>query len=301
MGTQVLERTQVISPLEEALAFEYLYSLDGMTLKKIAELTAAKEMLPSESLELSSGLFQPDLTEVRDYLEGKLGSFGIAVRGTPSWPERVDRSARPSPIIYWQGDLGLLSLRSVSIVGSRRSTEEGRARAAKLARQLCERGVAVATGLAKGIDTAATKATLAYEEPTGERGYAIGVIGTPIDEVYPRENRDLQSAVANDGLLLSQVPFYRYSKQPFETKRYYFPERNELMAAVTDATVIVEASDTSGTLSQARACAHQEKPLFIMRSCAENPAIAWPAKWLERDNVYVLDSVEDVMKRLPNG
>lgn len=301
MDAQALDKARVVSPYEEAIAFEYLYSRDGMTLKRIAERTAIQGVLPTESLRAESGLFPPDLSEVRRYMDGKIGSFGIAVRGTPSWPEGIDRSARPTPVVYWRGDIDLLSMRSVSIVGSRKSTGAGRARASKLARQLSARGVAVATGLARGIDTAATEAALAYKGPGGERGHAIGVIGTPIDEAYPRENEALQDEVARSGLLLSQVPFFRYSRQAFETKRYYFPERNELMAAVTDATVIVEASDTSGTLSQARACAHQGKPLFIMRSCAENPAISWPGKWLERDNVHVIDSVEDIMERLPNG
>ena len=129
----------------------------------------------------------------------------------------------------------------------------------------------------------------------GEYCPVIGVIGTPIDECYPRQNVDLQTYVANSGLLISQVPFYRYSRQPFKTKRYYFPERNELMAAVSDATVIIEASDTSGTLIQARACEHQGRPLFILRSCVENPEVTWPKKWVGKDNVHVIDDVGDVL------
>ena len=126
---------------------------------------------------------------------------------------------------------------------------------------------------------------------------AIGVIGTPIDECYPKENRELAEAMIDEEgcLIVSQVPFYRYSVQPFKTKRYYFPERNELMAAISDATIIVEASDTSGTLTQARACEHQGRPLFIMRSCYEDRSLEWPRKWAARSKVFVVDCIDDVL------
>lgn len=176
------------------------------------------------------------------------------------------------------------------MVGARKATDDGKARAARIARELTRNGIAVTTGLALGIDTAATRAAMEYG------GRVIGVIGTPIDECYPKENRQLQEEVAQNHLLVSQVPLYKYSKQPFKSKKYYFPERNELMAAISDATVIVEASDTSGTLTQARACLHQGRPLFIMRSCVEDSRVTWPARYINDENVYVLDSVDQLME-----
>lgn len=68
------------------------------------------------------------------------------------------------------------------------------------------------------------------------------------------------------------------------------------MAAISDATVIVEASDTSGTLTQARACLHQGRPLFVMRSCVENTAVSWPANYVGRKGVYILDSTDQLME-----
>ena len=84
--------------------------------------------------------------------------------------------------------------------------------------------------------------------------------------------------------------------QPFNTKRFYFPERNELMAAVSNATLIVEASDTSGTLTQARACLHQGRPLFITRRCFEDPSLTWPKKYAGRNGVAVVDGPEEVIE-----
>lgn len=292
----ILERSTV-SPYREMVAFEYLYSLEGMTLKKVADLTTRRNLLPSQAVEELSGLFEAEgMDEVREFVDRKLSSFPfqVAVRSTSTWPAGIADSAKPSPIVYFAGNIELLNTPRVSVVGSRKASQDGLARAAKMGRLLAESGVTVVSGLAAGIDSAAMKAAANVRE-RGEYCPVIGVIGTPIDECYPRQNVDLQTYVANSGLLISQVPFYRYSRQPFKTKRYYFPERNELMAAVSDATVIVEASDTSGTLTQARACEHQGRPLFILRSCVENPEVNWPRKWVGKDNVHVIDDVDDVL------
>lgn len=286
-----------ISPYKEAIAYEYLYSQDGMTLKELADLTVHKDRLPTEALADYAGLLGPEgIDVVEEYFDRKLERlpFHVAVRGTTSWPIGIADSHRPTPVLYYCGDLSLLEVPRVAVVGSRRASRNGLARAARIARELAEADIAVVSGLAAGIDSAAMRSAVNTEVDEA-RGSVIGVIGTPIDECYPRENAGLQSYVANAGLLLSQVPFYRYSVQPFRTKRYYFPERNELMAAVSLATVIVEASDTSGTLAQARACLYQKRPLFIMRSCVENESVSWPKKWVEREGVFVLDSTEQVV------
>lgn len=287
---------QVVSPYEELLAYEYLYSRNGMTLKKIAAETLDRDELPSQALHDKGGLYDirdtPEYRKVEDYISQKIGSFDLAIKGTPSWPKSLADSERPAPLLYFRGSLSLMRVQSFSVVGSRKATEEGRKLAGELAKAFVDADMAVVTGLAAGIDTAATKAALRYSGS----GLVMGVIGTPIDECYPKENQLLVEALLEEGgLLVSQVPFYRYHIQPFKTKRYYFPERNELMAAISDATVIVEASDTSGTLTQARACMHQNRPLFIMRHCYDNPELTWPKKWAQRDGVFVVESAEEIM------
>lgn len=286
-----------ISPYKEAVAFEYLYSREGMTLGELARITVEANRLPTEALGEYSGLFGPEgIDVVEQYFDQKIARmpFHVAVRGTTSWPEGISDSKRPTPVLYYCGDLGLLDTPRVSVVGSRKASQDGLARASRLAKELAEAGVSVVSGLAAGVDSAAMRSA-SNTLVDGTPGHLIGVIGTPIDECYPKQNADLQTYVANHGLLVSQVPFYRYSVQPFKTKRYYFPERNELMAAISLATVIVEASDTSGTLAQARACLHQRRPLFIMRSCVENKSVSWPRKWIDREGVFVLESTDQVV------
>lgn len=280
-----------VSPYDELIAHECLYAYSGATLKKIASETVLSGDLPTEAFRNRRGLLpDEDLIEaVKRVIDKKLGSFSVVVNSTFAWPKKLADSARPTPLLYYRGDLGLIESKSVSVVGSRKASDAGRSRARRIAKELSSAGVTVVTGLARGIDTDATNAAIEAG------GRVIGVIGTPIDEVYPKENAVLQNRVANDHLLLSQVPFYRYAEESFNAHRIHFPERNELMAAVSNATVIVEASDTSGTLSQARACVHQGRPLFIMQSLLDNTEITWPQKYIEKENVYVLSDTTQLL------
>lgn len=291
MVNDYIARDSVVSPYDELIAHECLYASNGATLKKIASETVLSGILPTEAFRNRVG-FLPDndlINAVKRVVDEKLGDFSVVVNNTLGWPAKLTDSARPTPLLYYRGDLGLIESPSVSVVGSRKASVAGQGRARRIAKELSAAGVTIVTGLARGIDTEAASAAIEAN------GRVIGVIGTPIDEVYPKENASLQSAVANDHLLLSQVPFYRYAEEPFSAHRIHFPERNELMAAVSDATVIVEASDTSGTLSQARACLHQGRPLFIMQSLLDNSEITWPHKYLEKDGVYVLEDTEQVL------
>jgi DNA processing protein len=156
---------------------------------------------------------------------------------------------------------------------------------------LSQYNLTLVSGLAEGVDTVALETAIKCNMNV------IGVIGTPIDEYYPKKNKNLQEDIAAKHLLMSQVPFYKYYTQPFQTKHIYFPERNATMAALSLATVIVEASDTSGTLYQARACMEQKRPLFILNSCFENQAITWPQKY-EKQGAIRVNDINDIIVHL---
>ena len=129
------------------------------------------------------------------------------------------------------------------------------------------------SGLARGIDAAAHAAAIA------RGGRTIAVVGTPLGTCYPKEHAELQETIARDHLLISQVPVLRYSKQAPQQNRLFFPERNATMSALTEGTIIVEAGETSGTLTQARAALHQGRKLFILDSCFNRTDISWPARF----------------------
>ena len=158
------------------------------------------------------------------------------------------------PVLFMAGDLSLLERPAVAIVGSRKATPEGRKRAAQLARELVKHGVVVMSGLAEGIDEAAHQAAIEYG------GKTIAVIGTPLEKAYPVKHAALQERIYKEHLLISQF------EQGHRTYPSDFPLRNQVMARLSRATVIVEASETSGSLHQAVECERVGRSLFIAES-----------------------------------
>lgn len=296
---QVMLIENSISPHAEMVAYETLWALKGVSLKVIAEWVQKNPVVPSKLLRAKEGevLFS-EIAALRDQVAAFLATikepFSICVHGTYQYPKRLRAAKYPLELFYYKGDIGLLESKCISIVGARECSPEGAKRAAKLAKGLVKQGFTVVSGLAKGIDTAAMTAAMEAD------GNTIGVIGTPIDQHYPKENQELQEKVAKHHLLVSQVPFYRYNKEPFTSKKYYFPQRNETMAAIAEATVIVEASDTSGSLTQARACLQQGRRLFILNSCFERSDITWPAKY-EKDGAIRIRDIEDILSIVGNA
>lgn len=188
--------------------------------------------------------------------------------------------------VYFAGQLELLQKRCVSVIGAREVTPEGARRARKIAALLCSHDVVVTSGLAKGVDAAAHRGAIEND------GKTIAVIGTAIDKAYPAENSGLQEEIYRDHLLISQ---FAPGTRTFASD---FPKRNRLMATLTDASIIVEASDTSGTLHQAAECVRLNRWLFIMKSVVDDERLQWPKKFLNEPKVAVLESIEDVLERI---
>lgn len=289
--TTLLERA--VSLREEMTAYETLWGMRDSTQKKIAALFQQHQGLPSRVFTQvrRDQLFLDDLYDTVKSFVGSLSGFSVAVHGAFQYPERLRSANYPVELFYYRGDIGLAESRCVSVVGARKVSELGRKRAARLAQELVSAGLTIVSGLAMGVDTAAMEAAI------GAGGKTIGVIGTPINQVYPKENKGLQELIAKEHLLISQVPFFRYENQPFSTKKYYFPERNVTMAALSEATIIVEASDTSGSLTQARAALQQGRKLFILNSCFENRGITWPAHY-EKQGAIRVKETRDILDAL---
>ncbi len=164
----------------------------------------------------------------------------------------VERKNAP-PTLYLAGDPNVFSAGPrVSIVGSREASEQGKSRASRLARELVLRGVVVVSGLAEGIDTAAH--TTAIEAG----GRTIAVLGTPLDQFFPPSNRALQERIMHEHLAISQF------SRPGGAKS--FPMRNRTMALFSEATVIVEAGEKSGTAHQGWEALRLGRLLFLMES-----------------------------------
>lgn len=282
----------VYSPCEELRALETIYALPDQNIRTVSNLFKDTRVRPSEALAKWSAATIEELREAVTAFIGKLTSrFSISLHGDFQYPRRLRSADDPAEMLYYRGDIGLLESPSVSVVGARKCSPEGAARARRLARGLVSSGFTVVSGLARGIDTEAMTAAIEAG------GHTIGVIGTPIHEYYPKENRALQDDVAASHLLMSHVPMYRSSREPVTLRgRQYFPWRNQTMAALSEATVIVEASDTSGSLIQARSALKQGRKLFILDSCFDT-GLAWPHTYAKRGAVRVRD-FDDIFSAL---
>ena len=192
-------------------------------------------------------------------------------------------SSRKDAVLYAAGDVSLLSAPCVAIVGTRQVSPDGHARARRLARELAQAGVTIVSGLAKGIDTAAHTGAM------DNGGRTVAVIGTPLNKAYPAENGHLQESIWRNHLLIS--PFAA-GDHVFKAN---FPKRNLVMAALSDATVIIEASDTSGTLHQAAECQRLGRWLFIAKSVVEDKSLSWPSKFIGLPKVAALNNTGDII------
>jgi len=188
--------------------------------------------------------------------------------------------------LFYAGDLDLLKRPAVAVVGARDVSAEGAARARRIARDLALAGVTVVSGLAKGVDRNA------HEAAIEAGGKTVAVIGTPLDKAYPVDHSDLQTLIAKKHLLVT--PF-RTGERVFQSN---FPRRNKVMAALTDGSVIVEASDTSGTLHQVAECQRLGRWLFILRSVYDNPDLNWPRSFGGYEKMVVVNEPADVISRV---
>ncbi|MDR0855085.1 MAG: DNA-processing protein DprA [Christensenellaceae bacterium] len=186
------------------------------------------------------------LTELKDVTDNEVFSLateyverGVTVifEGEEKYPENLyDLSDYPI-ILYCAGNIELLSQPSISVIGTRMPTKYGLFVGEKYGRTFAQSGIVVVSGLAAGIDGSA------HTGANEANGKTIGVLGAGIDIVYPVKNYTLFKQLKETGLLISEYP------PGTPPDRYRFPERNRIIAALSEATVVIECGKNSGTLS----------------------------------------------------
>ncbi len=183
------------------------------------------------------------------------------------------------PLLFIAGELTGEDARSVAVVGTRRPSARGLTAASAIAGELADDGFTVTSGLAQGVDTAAHRAAL-------ERGRrTVAVIGIGLRRSYPAANAALQRRIAGEGAVVSQF----WPDAP--PTRSSFPMRNIVMSGFSLATVVVEASSTSGAKMQARFALEHGRPVFLLASLLEH---AWAREYAERAGAHVVDSAADI-------
>lgn len=179
----------------------------------------------------------------------------IVCPGDPEWPTQLDVLGDTRPLLLWvrgSADLRFACLRSVSVVGARAASAYGQHVATEMAAALAERGYAVVSGGAFGVDAAAHRGAL------GAEGVTVAVLASGLDYGYPKGNHELFAAIAGQGCLVSEWPPGRGPTRPG------FLVRNRVIAALSCGTVVVEAALRSGALSTARHARDLCRPLMAV-------------------------------------
>ena len=188
------------------------------------------------------------------------------------------------PFLFYRGELIEDDARSVAVVGTRHASDAGIRRGASMSRLLAEQGVTVVSGLAKGIDTVAHRAALEAA------GRTVAVLGTGITRCYPSENNDLAEEITANGALVSQF----WPTNP--PSRYTFPRRNVVTSGISQGTVVIEATGTSGAKMQARLALEHGKKVFLIHSLVTKQP--WARDYVDKRGAIEVESVDEVSAQL---
>ncbi|MDD2463461.1 MAG: DNA-processing protein DprA [Desulfobulbus sp.] len=207
---------------------------------------------------------------------------------SPEFPHTLLTIPDPPAVLHCRGDISLLSLPAVALIGSRAATEYGRRVAYRLATELATQVLVVVSGAAYGIDAAAHRGAL------DAGGKTIAVLGCGLDVPYPKNHAPLLAEIAAHGLILSEYPL---GTKP---ESFRFPARNRLISGLARGVVVVEATEKSGSLITAGLALDQGREVFAVPGRIDSPKSAG-AHWLIRQGAHLVRQVDDILEALAWG
>ena len=257
-----------------------LSELFSMGEKSLGSLGLPGEVHPT----IRSRSYRAIAAEIFDW--GTREGCRFLVRGNPEYPPLLEEIFDPPLVLYARGQMEPLGHPCVAVVGTRRPTIYGLQMAQGIASDLGSRGITVVSGLARGIDAAAHRGCIEGG------GRTIAVLGCGIDIVYPREHRQLTQQILEKGLLLSEfAPGTSPSPQNF-------PVRNRIISGLALGTLIIEASEYSGSLITARLAMEQNREVFALPGNLTSPQSFGP-NFLIKQGAKLVQSWRDVVEELP--
>jgi DNA processing protein len=205
-----------------------------------------------------------------------------------AYPERLRQIFDPPPLLWVRGDVNLLNMPAIAVVGTRHPTPYGLGMAEMLSRDLALRGLVILSGMARGVDTAAHKGAIAAKSPT------VAVWGTGIDVIYPKENKALaQQLLAGGGAIVSE---YKFGTYPAPQN---FPRRNRILSGMSVGVLVVEAGEHSGTRVTARCAMEQNRDVYAVPGNVTSKN-AWGPNTLIKQGAKLTATWEDVWEDLPS-
>jgi DNA processing protein len=202
-----------------------------------------------------------------------------------AYPRQLLEIPDPPALLYVAGVARLLSSPALAVVGSRNATPQGLKNAHAFARALSDAGLAIASGLALGVDSEAHRGGLAG------RGSTLAVLGTGVDVTYPRRNAPLADEILARGVLVSEFPL---GTEPHAGN---FPRRNRLISGLARGCLVVEAAVDSGSLITARLAADQGREVFAIPGSIHSP-LSKGCHALIKQGAKLVESAEDVLEEL---
>ncbi|HEY1468379.1 MAG TPA: DNA-processing protein DprA [Candidatus Acidoferrum sp.] len=204
----------------------------------------------------------------------------------PEYPQSLLQIYDPPVVLSVRGDASILNAPSLAIVGTRRPTVYGTQMADRMGRDLATRGLAIVSGLARGVDA------IAHQGATAVGGRAIGVLGTGIDVCYPKENKKLYDKVLERGAIVSEFPI---GSHPAPEN---FPVRNRIIAGMPIGVIIVEGKQYSGSLITARLAMEFGREVFGVPGNVTQD-VSFAPNLLIKQGAKLVTNAEDVIEELP--
>ena len=268
---------------------------------QVAQYVAAPgavQRLQEEGIPLLEAAF-PGLTEklevvqqghtfAREMERLQATAIRVTTLGEADYPEALRWIPEPPPVLYIWGTLRPEDSLAVAVVGSRKPSPYGQLAAQRLSTELAQYGFTVVSGLARGVDS------LAHQGALHAGGRTIAVLGSGINVVYPPEHRRLYDAIREQGAVVSEFPF--------DTKpdRWNFPRRNRIISGLTLGTLVVEASDQSGSLHTARHALEQGREVFAVPGRIDMPSSRGTNNLIKR-GAKLVEGIDDILEEFPEA
>jgi DNA processing protein len=272
-----------LTPNRTRLLFETFDSVESVCNASSKLLQGLLSVTPEQAMEVKDPLrqvaVQRRVAELRT---------SVVTRVDPEYPPLLLEICDPPLALHVRGDAALLARPSVAMVGSRRASPYAINAAHHLAGQLASAGLAVVSGLARGVDGASHVASL------DAGGKTIAVLGTGTDIIYPRSHARLFRRIENDGVIVSEFP------PGSPPKPEHFPIRNRVISGLSYGTVIVEATSRSGSLITARTAAEQGREVFAVPGSIFSAGSEGTHRLIQYGAKLVHD-VNDILEELPGS
>jgi len=293
---QFLVAFNIIPHIQSKAIFALMDSLsdfrDILRLKK-ADLTAVPGVGEKTAEKILSFPFEERLEKELSLAEKR--NVKILTRLDEDYPKQLKNIYSPPLVLYVQGILPAEDEPAIAVVGTRRATEYGRVAAARISGELAHRGVVIVSGMARGIDAIAHMAAIR------SKGKTVGVMGSGLDVIYPSEHRKLYGQIAESGAVITEFAF---GTKPDKSN---FPIRNRIISGLSYGTLIIEASEKSGTLITGKYALEQGRELFAVpgnitskQSIGTNYLIKTGAKLIQRADDIMNEFPDYLLKKLKN-